>query len=718
MTDMPKSLNDRNFFLLSIGLLISADVAILLNIPFLRQIIGFFFLTILPGLLILQILKLNKLELTERFVLSVGLSISFLMFFGLLINNLLLGFGYETPLSTIPLLISFNLAFIVLAIIGYKTNKDSIFSLPNLNLSTSEKAFLFAPILFPALSIFGMHVMNATDNNIVLMSLLFLITIYVVFVCLFNHKFSKRLYPVVIFLICISLLLMYSLRSNYIIGSDVHLEYYFFQATLDNLHWSTLGLGSVDCCLSISLLPSIYQTFLNINLEYIFKILYSLIFSISPLVIYLLSKKYIGNLYAFLASAFFMSQIQFLWTLSYARVNTGVLFFALAIMVLFHDGMSELYKKILFIVFISSLIVSYYSVSYITFFVLLLTWIGMQILSMMRARKKKLVSPSEDLLPLSLEEVSSPNKRNITIISVILFFAILFYWYSQVTEVPFKVGMCFLRETFRSFNEIFLLESRGAVTQSAFGETYPDMGTPQKIEFVFTWLTILFIAIGVIFTIIRFRELSISIPNLERSKFEEEFLVISLVCCALIVADAAMPHISKYYGGTRTYFQATVILSMFFIIGGVVVAKYLKLRPYLVILMVLLPYFLCTTGTMYQVFDVPKAITLNSPNSGGPPVIFSMYIYDQESYAAKWLGKHIGGTASVYTGSWARLLVSQAGIKAYKIKSFIPYEQGEEIDGYIYLRYMDIVDGLELKYPHGFEDKGRIYNNGGSEIYK
>jgi hypothetical protein len=32
--------------------------------------------------------------------------------------------------------------------------------------------------------------MNTTDNNIVLMFLLFLIPAYVIFVCFFNHKFS------------------------------------------------------------------------------------------------------------------------------------------------------------------------------------------------------------------------------------------------------------------------------------------------------------------------------------------------------------------------------------------------------------------------------------------------------------------------------------------------------------------------------------------------
>jgi uncharacterized membrane protein len=305
-------------FIFVILALLIADLTILLNIPFLRQVFGFIFLTIVPGLLILQLLKLTELDFLERFIFSFGLSISFLMFFGLVVNSVSLSFGYETPLSTISLLVSFNIVFIALAIIGCKTNKNFILSLPDLNLSTAEKAFLCIPILFPALSVFGMHVMNTTDNNIVLMFLLFLIPTYVVCVCFYNNKFPNRLYPVVIFLVGISLLLLISLRSNHIIGVDAHAEYAFFRITLYNLHWSiienvsTLGLPQIfNTCLGISLLPTIYQSLLNTSPEFLFKILYSLLFSISPLVIFIISKKYVGELYAFLASLFFILYIYF-----------------------------------------------------------------------------------------------------------------------------------------------------------------------------------------------------------------------------------------------------------------------------------------------------------------------------------------------------------------------------------------------------------------------
>ena len=349
-------------------------------IPIIRQLIGFLFLTTLPGFLILQILKLNKIESTEKFILSVGISISFVMFFGLLLNTLSLKIGYETPLSTPPLLISFNLAFILLMFIWYKVDNYTIFSLPTFKLTTPEKVFLIVPVFFPALSIFGMHIMNTTSNNIILMFMLFLIPTYVVLVCFFNKKFPKRLYPVVIFLISVSLLLMFSLRSNHLIGVDTHSEYYFFQTTSDNMYWSVFGHSSLDACLAISVLPTIYQCILNTSPELLFKILYSLLFSISPLIIYILSKKYVSEFYGFLTSCSFMFLHNFLWTPFHARTNTAILFFGLAMMILFTDKIGMLKKRTLFIVFMTSCVVSHYSTTYIVFFIILGAFIGVKLL--------------------------------------------------------------------------------------------------------------------------------------------------------------------------------------------------------------------------------------------------------------------------------------------------------------------------------------------------
>ena len=528
--------NSSRLLLFTLVFLILTSLAILFDIPVVRQFSGFFFLTFIPGFLLLSILKLNKLALTEKIVLSVGLSISFLMLFGLALNTLLLAIGYTKPLSTASLLISFSIATIVLTVAAYIRNKEITFSPSNLKLTTREKALLILPSLFPLLSLAGIRLMNLSDNNILLMFLLFVIPAFVIFISFCHSKVPQRLYPSFIFLISISLLLMLSLRSNHIVGSDIHEGFYYFQVTLDNLHWSITTPSLVNAILSVSLLPSIYHTFLNINQEYLYKVLYSLLFMVSPLIVYIIAKKYIGNFYAFIASFFFMSQFRFFWAAAGPATTMAILFFTLAIMVLFYDGMNMFAKKLLFIIFATSCLLSHYGTSYIFLFILLLTWIGMKIIPRILPDERKVATSSKNptkgdapsnSLPGGAMLGSDTNANNssqsahsnipqpqltggITINVVALFFVMLFFWYSQITVAPFNIGVGFIYKTFTNLNQWFLLEAKGGTISAALGEDIYMI--PQKIRVVFSWLSVALIAIGVLSTVARYKRM-VAVPG-------------------------------------------------------------------------------------------------------------------------------------------------------------------------------------------------------------
>lgn len=710
MAERGVSFSPIKWFGLVITIIALTNIAILLDIPVLRQFLAFLYLTFVPGLLIVYILKLNRIDLTTRIVLSAGLSIAFSMLFGILITSLLFILGCTKPLSITLLLISFAIATVTLATVAYIRNKNISLSFSNIRLTTAEKALLIVPSLLPLLSIVGMRLMNSTDNNILLVAMLLLIPAYVIFLSVSNHRVSPKVYPATIFLIGISLLLMYSLRSNHIIGSDTHREFLIFQTTLDNFHWRQLGFGPLDTCLSISVLPMVYQAFLNTNQEFLFKILYSIIVSFTPLAVYILSRKYIGSLYAFLASVFFMSQVIFLWTPSVARTNTAVLFFALAIMVLFNDDISELAKRALFIIFTTSTIASHYGATYIFFFILVLTWVGTQVISHTRG----LATPSN--VPHQFR-----IKQGITPIAAALFLAMIFFWYSQMTGPTFSIGTRFIETSFISW----AIESRGEVTQAALGGTLLYIGVPQKIEFIFSWLTIALIAIGVLTTIGKFKAM-VSLPgSIHRKtsfllkKFEVEYLVLAIMCCTLLAVALLLAYVTRYYGTTKAYFQLMAPLSIFFVIGGIMVARWLRVKKsHWIILAVLVPYFLCTTGVMGLPFDYPRTITLSSEG----PLYTSMFIHDQESYAAKWIKEYGREETTIYASGFIQdVLLSQGKIPMARTDSrLIPrYQEGSKIDGYIYLRYADIADGgLVTKYPGIFAGKSKIYANGGSEIYK
>lgn len=537
---------------------------------------------------------------------------------------------------------------------------------------------------------------------------------------------------------------MMAMRSNHVLGSDAHDEYYLFQATLHNMYWSISGFSILDACLSISLLPTVYQLFLNLDPEIFFNIFYVCLFSLVPLVVFVISKKYVGDFYGFLASIFFIVQTRFIFATGGARTNIAIFFVSLTMMILFSDKIDPANKNILFIVFMTSCMVSHYTTTYIFFFVLLGTFVGMEILSKKYTFKKV---------------------TSLTIVT--LFFIMIFFWYSQVTEVAFNTGVIFVKDVLVSLQDFFVMESRDTDMQVMFGEGIQQKGIPHKIQFILTWLTFVFIGIGVTTLIVRYKamsfpELNFKKSNFLREKFEVEYFVISLACAGLLVAMIAFPHTSIGYSMQRLFVVANTILSVFFVIGSIMVAKYSnrffkilrgitsirrrssrakqvsraemnetqpspvgavpQVRIYIIILLVLIPYFFCVTGAMYNMFGVPRAITLNS--AGEQNDIY--YVYDQDSYGAKWLANTEG---RIYAADFfgGQRLISQGIISPSTVDTdrFIKYGT---IDGYIYLRHENVVKGKlrdgnnemhnMTDYHDTLTEKNEIYDSGCSKIYR
>ena len=121
---------------------------------------------------------------------------------------------------------------------------------------------------------------------------------------------------------------------------------------------------------------------------------------------------------------------------------------------------------------------------------------------------------------------------------------------------------------------------------------------------------------------------------------------------------------------------------------------------------------------MYQVFGYPRDITLNSQEI----LHTNMYISDAESQAAKWMEQHGEEETKIYVYGFSKeILLSQSEVPYYQVSTHLVsrYEEGKEINGYIWLRYVDMIDGgLLTEYPGISAGKSKIYANGRSETYK
>ncbi len=693
--------------LLFVIFLVITTLAVLLDIPVLRQLGGLLFLTILPGLLLLFLLKLNKLALAEKIVLTVGLSIAFLMFFGVMLNQACLYFGYVTPLSTNTLMLSLNLALVGLLVAAYIRNKEAFLSFPfHFELNTKGKLLLLLPSIFPLLSIAGTRLLNVSDNNAVLLAFLFLVPISVTLIVFQSHKVSKDIYPIVIVMIGAALLSMFWLRSEYILGHDVHVEYYLFHTTLLNSHWTATEASFLSSSLGITLIPAIYQSVLNLNgVEYLFKGVFTLICTLTPLIVYVISEQYIGKRMALLAALFFVSQGVFLQAPGSPRTNLSIFFFALSIMVLFHKGIG-VNQRALFIIFTAATIVSHYSTTYIFFFLLLSTYLLVLIF-----RKYTL-------------------SKTITLGSLMLFSTMIFIWYLQVIPSTFKSGAQFIAQTMETLYLFAVEEARSPDISTLVGKGLAEKIIISQINFVIHWATFAFIGAGIIGTLIKRREM-ISAPQYRdsspaflQSKFQTEFFLFTLVCSGMLVAVIALPFVSIGYGIQRVYCQMAVISSCFFVLGGILLSKYIRASPRLLVLLILVPYFLFTTGTIYEVFGVHASYCLSSKTQNYSHEFGQAH----DSQAAQWLKGHIEGKSRIYVPAsyFGGKLVSQGKISPRLVKQIV-FREHEEINGYLYLSYNNVVNEAFVgggeshdinDYSNMIVGKNKLYDNGGSEVYK
>ena len=95
-------------------------------------------------------------------------------------------------------------------------------------------------------------------------------------------------------------------------------------------------------------------------------------------------------------------------------------------------------------------------------------------------------------------------------------------------------------------------------------------------------------------------------------------------------------------------------INIFFIIGGIIISKYTKINTYFVFLLVLIPYFLCVTGVMYNMFDVNRSIILNSEGEQYD----QWYMNDKDVVSAYWIGNNYNRTKSIiYTNHFGSLIL-------------------------------------------------------------
>lgn len=688
-----------------IALLLITDILIVLNVPILREFTSFIYFTTVPGLLILHIFNLNKLNFLKKVVLIIGLSISFIMFTGLLLNSL-----YPVllkPLSLAPMLSSFNVLLIIMALVAYWRNRENFvlkdfFNL-NINLDGKLTSMLIFPVIFPFMAILGTYLMNTSENNIILLLMLFLIPIYVVLIAVLKDRIHSATYSVSIFTISLSFLLMYGLTSNFIIGRDVHNEFYCFQLALKNFHWNIYDYyNPYNACLSITILPVIYKVITGITDQYVFKLIPGIIGAFIPLIVYTVAKNYLNKQYAFYASLLFVFQLFFMNLLGAVRQEIAVLFFFLALMVIFTLDINKKFGKVLLLIFLFSIVASHYTTSYVTFIIIAIILLVPFLTSL--TRKRKIVFTNFDLILISL--------------------AFIGLWYILFAKVQFSAGSQVIQTTVAATAGAgppgagsAFTDSRGDYVLGILGIKLKSI--PNTLSVIVHNLTFAVILTGLLAIFRHFKYYL--------TKFGAEFLVGVVLSIALMASFVVLPYISVAYDAARLFFQLLIFLAPVFIIGAITIAKFIKKPKWSVaiILILLISLFSCTTYLQYHFYGMPYSATYDKDGT----IRGETYIYQSELTGVNWLKNNRLDGLSIYSDSRAFSRYNIADFRTNNTNSSFFALNKTVGSGYIYLGkvnidkkqvyliYDDILI-LNLKgYTHLFTGKEQIYDSGGSQIW-
>ncbi len=447
----------KTLFSLLLGFDALANILELTHVNFLytSTLISFCTCILLPGFLISLILRIRKLSLWENLLFIVGLSIAFLEFGGLLLNILLPLFGVKDPLAFQNIIFGFDIYVLLLFIFAWIRTKHLVIQIQLPKRSNIEKVLYILPVFFPVLATLGAIVLNNGGSNILTLILLGAIAVYSLLLVLFRDKIAVDLYPYAIFFIGMASLFTTSLRSWYITGHDIEREYYVFQLTNTHHVWNmAFYQDAYNACLSITILPTILTNLLSIQDLYVYKVIFQILFATSPVLVFFIMRNYATPVYAFLSAFFFMSFPTFFNDMPMLnRQEIGFIFFGLALyMMLKRNQIRQFYskfdilslselslptRKILFIIFAISVIVSHYSTNFVLLVLVTFVYVLSLIISLPFVKNTfaSLLSKSHITL-----KTTFTNKVFLSLPLILIIFLMTYIWNNSYTNSSNHTG--------------------------------------------------------------------------------------------------------------------------------------------------------------------------------------------------------------------------------------------------------------------------------------
>jgi uncharacterized membrane protein len=709
-------------------------------------------LSLLPGIVILLCLRVRELDAWEYITYSVGASLGYLIFLGLGLNTILPQVGIFPPLALPSLVWGLNVSLVLLLFAAYTRNHDLSIKIEPLHLNRITWIFMMVAALFPLGATWGAIQLNIGAGNYLSMVTLGVIGVFVFALVLLHQRVHPSVFPWAIYTIGLALLLIYSMRSSYVMGWDVNLEYDLFQRTVTDQYWSISPLrDQYESCLSITILPAIFAEFLSLDDVLIFKLLFQMYFAFVPLAVYLLFRDLIGPIASFLAGFLIVSQIWYTQVMpALVRQEIAFLFLLLILLTVVKSSLHSRTRQYLLYFCMIALVVSHYSTSYI--------WAAVLIIYHMLyfTMRHHIITFSRPNPVLSVANTAAT-------------IAVIFLWNAHIAQTS-STTQNFMQNIQANLVREFSVESilsgldnlllRGSTpnTQERLDEyliqvttyyrnEYPDLewfdpATYQHFELQPIQARIIYgqaEELGPIITrasqIARF-VLIVPLPVLgigvlfwfflRKSLSRPDLFLLAAAALPLLVLVAFLPIIKLNYNLFRLHIQLLVLLAYPTMVAALFVFGRLKQVGMGFLGLIFVAAYLFMSGFTIQYTGGTAVEHLNNFGEG----YAKYYTFPEEVAAAEWLVENSDSEAFIYADQPASLrLIAHTRIDAQRILNDV-FPSTLDRNAYVYMSATNTLEGrvlllygdamISFAFPRQFldENKDLVYSNGTSLVFR
>ncbi|WP_292520022.1 DUF2206 domain-containing protein [Methanoculleus sp.] len=694
------------------------------HIPIAREALAVLYMTFLPGVLVLKVIRLHDLGTIETMLYSVGLSLAVLMLTGLAANIAYPLLGNARPFSFATLSLTIVAVMQILLYFALIRDREHAASNPKITIPSSPAVSFL--LILPFLAIIGTHMRDEYH----MITLLFLLLILIAIVGLavgYDRFIPASCYPLAVYTIALSLLYHTSLISEYVWGYDIHHELHLANSVLIPGLWDMSIPYNTNGMLSVVALVPIYSLICDLDPIWVFKILYPLLFALVPLGLYRAIEKQTSPKIGFLSVFFFVSFFTFYTEMiSLARQQIAELFLALTVLAMIDKSMDRGRRVFLMVTFGFAMIVSHYGLSYIYLFSLIPAWLLLILPEHLPSGiQERLRGISGALMPDPLApEGNKPRQRIRTLVLpyIVIFGVLTYLWYSTVAEGTAFATIAGIGD--KIWNTLFTDSFNPTTAQGMHILTSQSITPLHGLAKVVHIATQGLIAVGLLATLMK----------RERWRIEPEYLAVSLVFLVINIAGIIVPFFASSLNTSRLYHITLILLAPFAIIGGialydavvgkirVIMAAPLMGTAYQALSAFFVVFLLFNSGLIYQVVnDDPTSMALET--TGDKPVFNG-----KEVQGARWLFSE-GNKRPIYVDGTRWWLLLGFDLRHQR---YLPENASlMEPNSYLYFGTYNLMrESVRLEAQEhavtvaGYTDAGRyvqdqnrIYDNAGSAIY-